>query len=87
MKPEKPQRKGVGKAVVFALFLAAMIALFGILAGGFVLPFFFATLAEIRRSGGWWQLASGKAAFSLALFIASLFIPALIRKIKPESAG
>jgi len=61
--------------------------LFGILAGGFVLTFFFATLAEVWRSGDWWQLASWKTGFSLALFVGSFFIPRLIRKIKPEGAG
>jgi len=61
--------------------------LFGILAGGFVLTFFFATLAEVWRSGDWRQLLSWKAAFSLALFVGSFYIPKLIRKIKPEGAG
>lgn len=61
--------------------------LFGILVGGFVLTFFFATLAEVWRSGDWGLLISWKTAFSLALFIASFFIPRLIRKIKPENAG
>ncbi|MBU1405354.1 MAG: TVP38/TMEM64 family protein [Proteobacteria bacterium] len=61
--------------------------LFGILAGGFVLTFFFATLAEVWRSGDWWQLVSWKALFSLALFAGSFFIPTLIRKIKPEGTG
>lgn len=61
--------------------------LFGILAGGFVLTFFFATLAEVWKSGDWWQLVSWKVFFSLALFVGSFFIPKLIRKIKPESAG
>jgi len=61
--------------------------LFGILAGGFVLTFFFATLAEVWRSGDWRQLVSWKAAFSLALFVGSFYIPRLIRKIKPDAAG
>lgn len=61
--------------------------LFGILAGGFVLTFFFATLAEVWRSGDWWQLVGWKAAFSLGLFVGSFYIPKLIRKIKPEGAG
>ena len=61
--------------------------LFGILAGGFVLTFFFATLAEVWRSGDWWQLLSWKTAFSLALFVSSFFIPKLIRKFKPEGTG
>jgi len=61
--------------------------LFGILAGGFVLTFFFATLAEVWRSGDWRQLVSWKAAFSLVLFAGSFFIPTLIRKFKPEGTG
>jgi len=61
--------------------------LFGILAGGFVLTFFFATLAEVWRSGEWRQLAGWKAAFSLGLFVGSFYIPRLIRKIKPDAAG
>ena len=61
--------------------------LFGILAGGFVLTFFFATLAEVWRSGDWWQLVSWKTLFSLALFVGSFFIPTLIRKFKPEGTG
>lgn len=61
--------------------------LFGIIAGGFVLTFFFATLAEVWRSGDWWQLVSVKTALSLALFAGSFFIPWLTRKIKPEAAA
>ena len=61
--------------------------LFGIIVGGFVLTFFFATLAEVWRSGDWFQLVSWKTFFSLALFVASLFIPSVIRKIKPGGAG
>jgi uncharacterized membrane protein YdjX (TVP38/TMEM64 family) len=60
--------------------------LFGIIAGGFVLTFFFATLGEAWKSGDWGQLLSWKAFFSLALFVGSFFIPRLIRKIKPDSA-
>lgn len=61
--------------------------LFGILVGGFVLTFFFATLAEVWRSGDWFQLLSWKVVFSLALFVGSFYIPRLIQKIKPEGAG
>jgi len=60
--------------------------LFGIIAGGFVLTFFFATLAEVWRSGDWWRLMSWKTVFSLALFVGSFFIPKVIRKIQPEGA-
>ncbi len=61
--------------------------LLGIIAGGFVLTFFFATLAEAWRSGDWRQLVGWKGAFSLALFVGSFYIPVVIRKIKPEGAG
>lgn len=56
---------------------------FGIIAGGFVLTFFFATLAEVWKSGDWWQLLSWKTLFSLALFIASFFIPKVVKKFRP----
>lgn len=61
--------------------------LFGIIAGGFVLTFFFATLSEVWKSGDWWQLVSWKALFSLALFGGSFFIPRLIRAVQPDAAA
>lgn len=59
---------------------------FGIIAGGFVLTFFFATLAEVWKSGDWWQLLSWKTLLSLALFIASFFIPKVVQRLKPAEA-
>ena len=61
--------------------------LLGIIAGGFVLTFFFATLAEVWRSGDWHRLISWKVLFSLMLFAGSFFIPKVIRKFKPEGAA
>ncbi len=58
--------------------------LFGIIAGGFVLTFFFATLAEVWASGDWWQLANWQTLLSLILFIASFFIPRLVKKLRPD---
>jgi len=60
--------------------------LFGIIAGGFVLTFFIATLAEVWKSGDWSQLWGWKALLSLALFIASFFIPKVVKKIMPPEA-
>ncbi|MEE8423805.1 MAG: TVP38/TMEM64 family protein [Thermodesulfobacteriota bacterium] len=56
----------------------------GIIAGGFILTFFFATLSEIMISGDWRQLLSVKVYFSVALFIASFFIPKIVKKIKGD---
>ncbi len=57
---------------------------FGIIAGGFILTFFFATLSEVMISGDWGQLISFKVFFSIALFIFSFFIPKIVKKIKGE---
>lgn len=57
---------------------------FGIIAGGFVLTFFFATLAEVWKSGDWWQLLNRKTFFSAALFVASFFIPKIVKKFRPS---
>lgn len=60
---------------------------FGIIVGGFVLTFLFATLAAVWRSGDWWQLLSWQTLLSLVLFIASFFIPKVVRKFRPGLAG
>lgn len=57
---------------------------FGIIAGGFVLTFFFATLAEVWKSGNWAELLAGKTFLSLFLFVASFFIPKVVKKLKPD---
>lgn len=60
--------------------------LFGIIAGGFVLTFFVGTLAEVWESGEWMELLGWEALLSLALFISSFFVPAVVKKLRPESA-
>lgn len=58
--------------------------LFGIIVGGFVLTFFFATLASVWKSGDWHQLLGWQTLLSLALFVGSFFIPKVVRKISPN---
>jgi uncharacterized membrane protein YdjX (TVP38/TMEM64 family) len=58
--------------------------LFGIIAGGFILTFFFATLSDVMISGEWEQLISFKVFFSIALFIFSFFIPKIVKRFKGE---
>jgi len=54
---------------------------FGIIAGGFIMTFFFATLSEVWESGRWEQLLGWKTIFSLLLFAASFFIPKIAKQI------
>lgn len=57
----------------------------GIIAGTFIFTFFIGTLREVWASGDWSQLFSFKVFFSVGLFVFSLFIPRIIKKIKKES--
>jgi uncharacterized membrane protein YdjX (TVP38/TMEM64 family) len=57
----------------------------GILVGTFIFTFFIGTLKEVWASGNWGELLSLKVFFSIALFILSLFIPQIIKKIQGES--
>jgi uncharacterized membrane protein YdjX (TVP38/TMEM64 family) len=57
----------------------------GIIVGTFIFTFFIGTVKEVWASGDWGQLISFKVFFSVALFIFSLFIPKIIKKIKPEN--
>jgi len=59
--------------------------LFGIIAGGFILTFFFATVSEVIISRDWSKLLSFKVFFSVALFIFSFFIPKIIKTFRRES--
>ncbi|MDH5298395.1 MAG: VTT domain-containing protein [Desulfobulbaceae bacterium] len=59
--------------------------LFGIIAGGFVLTFFFATLAEVWASGDWGQLWGVKTLLAVVLFASSFAIPRLVKKFRPEA--
>lgn len=55
----------------------------GIIAGGFVMTFFFATLTEIWSDGEWQRLWDWKTLLSIALFGASFFIPKVVQRFKP----
>ena len=57
---------------------------FGILAGGFVMTFFFATITEVWSTGQWEKLWGWKSLLSLLLFVASFFIPKAVKHFKPE---
>lgn len=54
----------------------------GILVGTFIFTFFIGTVKEVWITGQWANLLSGKVFFSLGLFIFSLFIPKIIKKLK-----
>jgi uncharacterized membrane protein YdjX (TVP38/TMEM64 family) len=56
----------------------------GILVGTFIFTFFIGTLKEVWAGGDWGQLISFKVFFAVALFIFSLFIPKIIRKIRKK---
>lgn len=54
----------------------------GIIVGTFIFTFFIGTVKEVWVSGNWAELLSPKVFLSAALFVFSLFIPKIIRKIK-----
>ena len=54
----------------------------GIIVGTFIFTFFIGTLKEVWASGNWIELMSFKVFFSIGLFVFSLFIPKIIKKIK-----
>ena len=54
----------------------------GIIVGTFIFTFFIGTLKEVWASGNWAELISFKVIFSIGLFVFSLFIPKIIKKIK-----
>jgi len=56
----------------------------GIIAGTFIFTFFIGTLKEVWASGHWKQLFSPRVFFSLGLFIFSLFIPKIVKRLKRE---
>ena len=56
----------------------------GIIVGTFIFTFFVGTLKEVWTSGNWAELISFKVFFSVGLFIFSLFIPKIIKKIRGE---
>lgn len=57
----------------------------GIIVGIFIFTFFVGTLKEVLASGNWGNLISFKIFFSVGLFVFSLFIPKIIKKLKRES--
>ena len=56
----------------------------GILVGTFIFTFFVGTLKEIWAGGDRSQLLSLKVFFSIALFVFSLFIPKIVKKVRRE---
>ena len=56
----------------------------GIIVGTFIFTFFVGTLKEVWASGNWGELLSFKVFFSVGLFVFSLLIPKIIKKIKGE---
>ena len=57
----------------------------GILVGTFIFTFFIGTIKEVWIAGDWSQLISFKVFFSVGLFIFSLFIPKIIKRMKKEN--
>ena len=57
----------------------------GILVGTFIFTFFIGTLKEVWASGNWGNLISFNVFFSIGLFIFSLFIPRIIKKLRKEN--
>ena len=56
----------------------------GILAGTFIFTFLVGTLKEVWARGNWSELFSLKVFFSIALFVFSLFIPKIVKKVRRE---
>ena len=56
----------------------------GIIVGTFIFTFFIGTLRDVWITKNWVELLSFKVFFSIGLFIFSLFIPKIIRKVKGE---
>jgi uncharacterized membrane protein YdjX (TVP38/TMEM64 family) len=56
----------------------------GIIVGTFIFTFFIGTLKEVWASGNWGNLISFNVFFSVGLFIFSLFIPKIIKKLRKE---
>jgi len=54
----------------------------GIIVGTFIFTFFIGTLKEVWAGEDWGRLFSFKVFFSMGLFVFSLFIPRIIKKVK-----
>ena len=72
---------GLTKVVFWDYFFGTGL---GIIVGTFIFTFFIGTLKDVWASGNWGELLSFKVFFSIGLFVFSLFIPKIIKKIKPE---
>jgi len=59
----------------------------GILVGTFIFTFFVGTLKEVLAGGNWGELISVRVFFSIGLFVFSLFIPKIIKRIKKENSN
>lgn len=59
----------------------------GIIVGTFIFVFFIGTLVEVWASRDWAQLLSLKVFLSVALFLFSLFIPKITKKIRKPGDG
>ncbi len=63
----------------------------GIIVGNFIFTFFIETVRDVWVSGNRGELLSFQVFFSVVLFIFSLFIPKIVKKIQsgwvPESNG
>ena len=56
----------------------------GIIVGTFIFTFFIGTLRDVWITKNWVELLSFKVFFSIGLFVFSLFIPKIIKKIRGE---
>ncbi|MBB5348553.1 TVP38/TMEM64 family protein [Desulfoprunum benzoelyticum] len=59
----------------------------GILVGTFIFTFFVGTLRDVWATGRWEELLSWKVYLSVTLFVASFFIPKLLKMIKKEESA
>jgi uncharacterized membrane protein YdjX (TVP38/TMEM64 family) len=57
----------------------------GIIVGTFIFTFFVGTVKEVWASGHWAGLLSWKVFFSVGLFVFSLFIPKIIKRIRGKT--
>ena len=57
----------------------------GIIVGTFIFTFFIGTLKEVWVSKDWGRLISFQVFFSVGLFVFSLFIPKIIKRIRGEA--
>jgi uncharacterized membrane protein YdjX (TVP38/TMEM64 family) len=60
---------------------------FGILVGTFIFTFFIGTLSQVWAGGDWSRLNGWQTYLSITLFIASFFLPKIIKKIRPEKSS